>query len=159
MEKRTWSVKEILMDMNSNNTLINHAVSEENIDDEFVAFNSSFCKSTPTFCKIDTNACTIGVDTYVFRCISPFIDDFVGSLCPLITSKSVKIFRQGNDLHNTMIGTIWWNFQDDKGVTRIFLIKDSLLDPDGLMRLLPPQHFAEHFESEEVTADNTRAIQ
>ena len=139
-----------------------HATADDvqNEDEELLAFSSKFRKATPTLCHMDTDSFAVGVDSYASRCISPFISDFIkDSLRPLINNKSVKPFGQGSGLNIAMIGTLQWRFQDDEGVTHTFKIKNSLLVPDGSMRLLSPQHFASNCEGNDVTIANTKAIQ
>ena len=84
-----------------------HHVTEEEDDEELIAFSTKGRRSLPTVCKFDTDAYAIGVDSYASRCISPFIVDFVkGSLRTVSTNKLVKPFGKGNGLRIPMMGTI-----------------------------------------------------
>lgn len=124
-----------------NEFVVQHVTDED--DDNLIAFSAKGRKAAPHACKFDTDSYAIGVDTYASRCISPFIVDFVkGSLRPVGSNKKVKPFGKGVGLNIPMMGTLKWKFQDDTGRTHVFLIDDSLLVPDGTMRLLSPQHMA-----------------
>ena len=157
-----WSDKNTELEAGINDIIANHAITDDNCikDDKLLAYSISFCKATPEMCKMDIDSFAIGIDSYASRCISPFIKDFAKvSLRPLVTNKSVKPFGQGKGLNITMIGTLIWRFQDDNGVSHTFKIRNSLLVPDGSMRLLSPQYFAANCESDDVCSTKTSATQ
>ena len=138
--------------------MVNHVTEEDN--EELVAFSTKGRRSSPTVCKFDTDSYAIGVDSYASRCISPYIDDFIkGSLRTITTNKIVKPFGKGKGLRIPMMGTIKWKFQDDTGRTHTFNIEDSLLVPDGTMRLLSPQHMATSCTNENFGFDLFSATQ
>lgn len=111
--------------------------------DDFLAYSSSTRKFTPAYCQIDTDSYPIGIDSYASRCISPHAEDFEdGSLRDLQQRKKVRPFGKGPGLKIAKIGTLLWEFQDDKGVVHRFRIYNALYVPNGAMRLLSPQHFA-----------------
>ena len=88
--KETWSEKNILWELDSDEIFANHTISNDGCvdDDELVAFSSNLQKATPALCKMDTDSFAIDVNSYASRCISPFIKDFVkGSLKLLNSSK------------------------------------------------------------------------
>ena len=89
--------------------------------------------------KFDTDSFSIGVDNRCSGCISHRIEDFEGRL--IDTDKSVRGFG-GTKTHNIKIGTIKWQWLDDKGAYHEFRIPKSYYIPSGKVRLLSPQHWA-----------------
>ncbi len=69
-----------------------------------------------------------------------WIGDFVGQLNP--TTRTIKGFA-GSRTVNVSIGTLRWEWEDDNGTTHTFLIPNSYYVPDGKVRLLSPQHWAQ----------------
>ena len=58
------------------------------------------------------------------------------------TGKVVKGFG-GSRTANVQSGTLKWKWEDDMGVKHTFLIPHSYYVPDGKVRLLSPQHWAQ----------------
>jgi hypothetical protein len=88
----------------------------------------------------DTDTQWIGVDNRCSGCISHVKSDFVGRLNP--TMRTIKGFA-GSRTINVSIGTLRWEWEDDGGATHTFLIPNSYYVPDGKVRLLSPQHWAQ----------------
>ena len=90
--------------------------------------------------QFDTDSEPIGIDNRCTGCISHKIEDFDG---PLIESdRSIKGFG-GSRTTNVKIGTITWKWIDDQGMTHKFVIPKSFYVPEGNVRLLSPQHWAQ----------------
>jgi hypothetical protein len=88
----------------------------------------------------DTDSATIGVDNRCTGCISNRVEDFDG---PLVDShRTIKGFG-GSKTRGVKIGTIVWEWVDDNGQTRKFRIPKSFYVPEGGVRLLSPQHWAQ----------------
>ena len=94
--------------------------------------------------QFDSDSFPIGIDTFASACMSPQITDFVpGTLRALPTAKSVTAYgKDGPRISVTMKGTLKWVIEDNDGRIHDFRIEDSLYVPDGNMRLLSPQHWA-----------------
>ena len=88
----------------------------------------------------DTDSESIGIDNRCSACISNKVEDFIGQL--IASNRTIKGFG-GNHIRNIMSGTIMWKWEDDKGKIHHFKIPNSYYVPDGGMRLLSPQHWAQ----------------
>ena len=88
----------------------------------------------------DTDSESIGIDNRCSACISNNVEDFVGQLTT--TNRTIKGFG-GTHIRNIMSGTIRWKWEDDDGNIHQFKIPNSYYVPDGGMRLLSPQHWAQ----------------
>ena len=88
----------------------------------------------------DTDSETIGVDNRCSGCISHVKEDFVGPLKK--TNKIVKGFG-GSRVLNVKVGTLRWSWEDDQGQKHTFNIPNSFYIPEGKVRLLSPQHWAQ----------------
>lgn len=95
-------------------------------------------KQRKTF--FDTDAEQIGIDNRCSACISHRIEDFIGN--PIPTKRSIKGFG-GARVANIMSGTIAWNWCDEMGKVHKFQIPNSYYVPEGGVRLLSPQHWAQ----------------
>ena len=91
--------------------------------------------------RFDTDSKTIGVDNRCSACISYDEKDFISDLRP--SMRSIKGF--GGIRHNgtVMTGTIQWEWCDDLGKAHKFTIPNSYYVPEGKVRLLSPQHWAQ----------------
>ena len=88
----------------------------------------------------DTDSIPIRVDNRCTRCISHQIEDFEG---PLIdTGRQIKGFG-GSRISNVQMGTLIWKWQDNQGRIHKFKIAKSFYSPNGGVRLLSPQHWAQ----------------
>ena len=88
----------------------------------------------------DTDSSLIGIDNRCSACISHKREDFLGSLVEC--HRSVKGF--GGARHfKVWQGTIRWSWDDDEGCKHTFVIPKSYYIPEGKVRLLSPQHFAQ----------------
>lgn len=91
--------------------------------------------------RFDTDSTNVGVDNRCTACISHDIGDFVpDSIRP--SNRAIKGFG-GTRVTNVKVGTLRWKWEDDQGVITEFLIPNSYLVPDGKVRLLSPQHWAQ----------------
>ena len=97
-------------------------------------------KQSERMTPFDTDTQWIGVDNRCSGCISHVKSDFVGRLLP--TTRTIKGFA-GSRTINVSIGTLRWEWEDDAGSTHTFLIPNSYYVPDGKVRLLSPQHWAQ----------------
>ncbi len=99
----------------------------------------------------DTDTQWIGVDNRCSGCTSHIKSDFVGRLNP--TKRTIKGFA-GSRTVNVSIGTLRWEWKDDNGTTHTFLIPNSYYVPDGKVRLLSPQHWAQSQTSSRKKREN-----
>ena len=88
----------------------------------------------------DTDSAIIGIDNRCSACMSHLPADFIGDL-----QKYNRIIRGfGGTRHfNVQIGTLRWHWEDDKGKIHKFIIPKSYYIPEGGVRLLSPQHWAQ----------------
>ena len=100
----------------------------------------------------DTDSRPIRVDNCATRCISPFIDDFVG---PPILAKHQRIKGIIGSTGQVMFGTIRWHIEDDDGVVHELLIPNSIYLKQGTSRLLSPQHWAQEAKDDKPIAKGT----
>ena len=77
--------------------------------------------------KFNTNANPIGVDNRCSTCISPYVEDFIGPLEDM--NKTIKGFA-GAQTNNPKIGTLCWQWLDDKGRMHTFEIPNSYYIPE-----------------------------
>ena len=87
----------------------------------------------------NTDSDPIGIDNRCTACISHRIDDFEGVIQD--SNRVIKGFG-GATTGKVKIGTIVWNWCDDKGEKHRFKIPNSYYVPSGNVRLLSPQHWA-----------------
>ena len=90
--------------------------------------------------SFDSDAGSIGIDNRCSVCMSHKIDDFIG--IPKESKRTIRGFG-GTKVSNVMTGTIKWRWQDDDGGIHEFRIPNSYYVPDGGVRLMSPQHWAQ----------------
>ena len=90
--------------------------------------------------QFDCDSVTVGIDNRCSGCISHEATDFVGRLKN--TNKTIRGFG-GITTFRVMQGTLKWKWCDDDGKVHTFLIRDSYFIPQGKVRLLSPQHWAQ----------------
>ena len=91
--------------------------------------------------RFDTDSSHIGVDNRCSACISHDATDFeIGTLKPC--NRIVKGFG-GSRVTNVQVRTLNWRWEDDNGVSTTFRIPNSYYVPEGNVRLLSPQHWAQ----------------
>ena len=90
--------------------------------------------------RFDTDSADIGIDNRCSACISHKASDFEGELLPC--NRVVKGFG-GSRTTNIKTGTLKWSWEDDHGMVTTFRIPNSYYVPDGKVRLLSPQHWAQ----------------
>ena len=106
-----------------------------------LAMQANAIIATERQARFDTDSGSIGVDNRCSACISHLIEDFEpGSLRPC--NRVVKGFG-GSRTTNIKTGTIIWSWEDDAGVVTQFKIPNSYYVPEGKVRLLSPQHWAQ----------------
>ena len=103
-------------------------------------------------CQFDTDSYPIGIDSLASACMSPYVADFLSeTLVSFNNNKQVKPYGKGTGLNISHKGTIRWKVEDDGGREHTFYIPNSLLIPDGSMRLLSPQHWAAEYNRKTQT--------
>ena len=90
--------------------------------------------------RFDTDSETVGVDNRCSGCISHVKDDFIGDLQEC--NRAIKEFG-GTRTMNVKTGTLRWSWENDQGQVHTFDIPNSYYVPDGNVRLLSPQHWAQ----------------
>jgi hypothetical protein len=95
---------------------------------------------TERMTRFDTDSDVIGIDNRCSGCISHVRDDFIDTLRP--TTRVIRGFG-GSRTMNVSIGTLQWSWDDDNGQSHTFTIPNSYYVPDGHIRLLSPQHWAQ----------------
>jgi hypothetical protein len=105
-----------------------------------LAMHARTAVATERVAQFDTDSEWIGVDNRCSGCISHVKEDFVGPLRQ--SNKIVKGFG-GTRVTNVKVGTLQWTWDDDLGKQHTFIIPNSYYIPDGKVRLLSPQHWAQ----------------
>lgn len=105
-----------------------------------MAMQARTAVATERVAQFDTDAEWIGVDNRCTGCISHIKSDFVG---PLKQSQRVVKGFGGSTVTNVKIGTLRWTWDDNLGKSHTFDIPNSYYIPDGKVRLLSPQHWAQ----------------
>mmetsp|Transcript_26540 Transcript_26540/g.37655 ORF Transcript_26540/g.37655 Transcript_26540/m.37655 type:complete len:1449 (-) Transcript_26540:1524-5870(-) len=108
-----------------------------------LAFAAPTKKAAEHQAQFDTDSTLIGVDNRCSVCISGYLDDFQEHPKP-----TDKIIRGFNQVHTTgvMEGTIKYKWEDDNGLSHEFTIPNSIYVPTARVRLLSPQHWAQHYK-------------
>ena len=88
----------------------------------------------------DTDSRIVGVDNRASVCMSDDIKDFQGEMREI--NATIKGFH-GSKQYKLQVGTIRWNIEDDDGKVFPFTIPGSYYIPDGNVKLLSPQHWAQ----------------
>jgi hypothetical protein len=88
----------------------------------------------------DSDSDVIGIDNRCSGCISHVRSDFKNTLKP--TDNVIRGFG-GNDVMRVQEGTLYWTWDDDKGIPHEMVIPKSYYVPKGKMCLLSPQHWAQ----------------
>jgi hypothetical protein len=99
--------------------------------------------------SFDTDSAPIGIDNRCTGCISHRIEDFEGPLQE--SNRAIKGFG-GTRTTNVKIGTIVWRWNDNQGKHHKFVIPKSFYVPQGNVRLLSPQHWAQTQKDRKPTA-------
>ena len=90
--------------------------------------------------NFDSDAESIGIDNRCSACLSHKIEDFIGT--PRESKRTIKGYG-GTKISNVMTGTIKWKWLDDNGGIHEFKIPNSYYVPEGNVRLISPQHWAQ----------------
>ena len=96
--------------------------------------------ATERVAQFDTDTDWIGVDNRCTGCISHVKSDFDG---PLMQSHRIVKGFGGARVTNVKVGTLRWTWDDNSGQQHTFDIPNSYYIPDGKVRLLSPQHWAQ----------------
>ena len=88
----------------------------------------------------DTDSRLVGIDNRCSGCISHRREDFPGELTEC--KRAIKGFG-GARTYNVWQGTLQWDWDDDQGVPHRMTIPRSYYVPEGYVRLLSPQHWAQ----------------
>ena len=105
-----------------------------------IAMRASGMQENKNEIFFDTDSEPIGIDNRCTGCISHRIEDFDGPLTE--SHRTIKGFG-GSRTTNVKIGTITWKWLDDDGLSHKFVIPKSFYVPDGNVRLISPQHWAQ----------------
>ena len=116
-----------------------------------LAMNARTAIATERTSQFDTDSDMIGVDNRCSGCISHVREDFVGELLP--SNRIVKGFG-GTRTTNVKIGTLRWSWEDDQGQKHTFDIPYSFYIPQGKVRMLSPQHWAQSQNGKNVKRRN-----
>ena len=88
----------------------------------------------------DTDSGPVGIDNRCSGCITHIRSDIPGEIREC--NRAIKGFG-GTRVSNVWMGTIQWSWDDDDGQTHKMVIQNSYYVPDGKVRLLSPQHWAQ----------------
>ena len=105
-----------------------------------LAMQANATISTEREVRFDTDSELVGIDNRCSACISHDPNDFDGPLEP--SNRIVKGFG-GSRTTNIKVGTLKWSWEDDQGIVTTFRIPNSYYVPEGKVRLLSPQHWAQ----------------
>ncbi|KAI2497134.1 hypothetical protein MHU86_17395 [Fragilaria crotonensis] len=105
-----------------------------------LAMQANATISTERESRFDTDSGLVGIDNRCSACISHEPSDFDG---PLEKSNRVVKGFGGSRTTNIKVGTLKWSWEDDQGAITTFRIPNSYYVPEGKVRLLSPQHWAQ----------------
>ena len=88
----------------------------------------------------DSDSAMVGIDNRCSGCITHVRTDIPGELTPC--NRVIKGFG-GTRTTNVWQGTIHWSWDDDQGQTHKMVIPNAYYVPEGKVRLLSPQHWAQ----------------
>ena len=99
-------------------------------------------KQQPPACSLwDSDSKAIGVDSRCSACLTDDINDVVPGTLQL-TNKKVKVY--GGIFHGKVYScTLQWTILDRHGRTHTFTLPNSYYIPEGGIKLLSPQHWAQ----------------
>lgn len=93
--------------------------------------------------RFDSDSVSIRIDNCCSRTISCSMKDFVAdTMMPAANKQIIRGFGNTETII-THTGTIEWNIMDDEGIMQPIRIPNSLYVPEGGVRLLSPQHWAQ----------------
>ena len=95
-------------------------------------------KGPPSF---DTDSYEIGIDNRASYSMSHREEDFEGDI--KMTNRRIRGIA-GTLLTRVGYGTLLWKIEDDTGRSHDIRLPNSLYVPEGGVRLLSPQHWAQH---------------
>ena len=137
------------------------SLQQSNINPDLTVLTSSclnlFCYTTAHTITdnnangFDSDSFIILIDNCCSACVTNELTDFEG----VPTKVNSKVKGIGGAIYFTHKGTIRWSFQDDKGVSHTFLIKDSYYAKNTPCRLLSPQHWSQNSGDNSVVSKGT----
>ena len=110
----------------------------------------------PRIVKIDSDSHAVGVDNRATKSISDNINDFEGPVRPI--NRRIKGFGKNNIIGNVFMGTIVWHIEDDQGRMHTIRLPNSLYVPEGGVRLLSPQQWAQVAKDHKPLPRGTRCV-
>jgi len=113
----------------------------------FAIMTASLLLATPAtknglrLMHFDTESIPIQVD----NCCSKSITNDINDMVPNSIKHTKRVVRgfKGEECAATCRGTIKWSWDDDMGVSHMFLIPNSYYVPEATSKLLCPQHWAQ----------------
>ena len=105
-----------------------------------LAMQANATISTERESHFDTDSGLVGIDNRCSACISHEPSDFDG---PLEKSNLIVKGFGGSRATNIKVGTLRWSWEDDHEAITTFHIPNSYYVPEGKVRLLSPQHWAQ----------------
>ena len=129
-----------------------------NLMPSIIAMQSEGSASSSRVAVWDTDSKPVGLDSRASACISDDERDFVpGTLKPI--SRRIKVFG-GYMTTQMQVGTLKWTWNDDQGLPYTFEIPNSYCIPKGGVKLISPQHWAQHVEggAETTTVADTTTM-
>ena len=98
------------------------------------------CAAATNCHPFDSDSTMIGIDNRCWGCITHVRSDIPGTLKQC--NKAIKGFG-GAKAYEVWTGTIHWDWEDDQGKIHTMVIPNSYYVPEGKVRLLSPQHWAQ----------------
>ena len=98
------------------------------------------CAAATACHPFDSDSTLVGIDNRCSGCITQVRSDIPGGLQPC--KRAIKGFG-GAKTYEVWIGTIHWTWEDDQGQAHTMVIPNSYYVPEGRVRLLSPQHWAQ----------------
>lgn len=105
-----------------------------------IAMSAAQTKCTQMGTPFDTDSEPVGIDNQCSGCITHVRSNIPGDVVEC--KRAIKGFG-GTQTFNIWSGTIHWKWDDDNGVTHTMIIPNSYYVPNGQLRLLSPQHWAQ----------------
>jgi hypothetical protein len=109
-------------------------------------------KGPPSF---DTDSYEIGIDNRASYSMSHRKEDFEGEI--KMTQRRIRGIA-GTILTKVGYGTLLWKIEDDLGRSHQIRLPNSLYVPEGGVRLLSPQHWAQHAQDNRPSPRGTRCV-
>ena len=138
----TWIDSKIKLESRANRAVNQHRSRNKRALKAMTVLAMRASAHTERQTRFDTDSDIVGVDNRCSGCISHVKEDFIGELKPC--NRAIKGFG-GTRTMNVSTGTLRWSWEDDHGQVHTFDIPNSYYVPDGHVRLLSPQHWAQSY--------------